>query len=74
MMDLKDIQQQIEKEYSVEDFENLAMETDYAAFANEDTCKVNEADAGAFYREGYIHGANFILSKWQESNRLEVKL
>jgi hypothetical protein len=33
--------------------EQLAMETDYAVFADESTCDINKADAAAFFYEGY---------------------
>lgn len=66
---MTNIQKMIEEEYSIEDFERLAMETDYAVFANEDACKINEADAGAFYKEGYIHGYKSCLSQLQHANR-----
>jgi len=33
--------------------EKLAMETDYAVFACEETEPINKADAGAFFLEGY---------------------
>lgn len=56
------------EEYTIDDFERMAMETDYAIEANEDTCKVNEADAGAFYKEGLVAGINFILhqNRWRK--------
>lgn len=38
---------------SLQEAEILAMQTDYACFANEDTGKINKADAAAFYMEGY---------------------
>jgi len=40
-------------EITLEQAEERAMQTDYAVFANEDTERINKADAGAFYMEGY---------------------
>ena len=40
---------------TLEDAEKLSMETDYAVFASEDVSKINTADAGAFFLEGYNH-------------------
>lgn len=73
---MTDINKLIE-EYTIDDFERMAMETDYAVEANEDTCKINEADAGAFYKEGFKAGASFILhlNRWRkvEEEMPEVK-
>lgn len=64
---MTDINKLIE-EYTIDDFERMAMETDYAVEASEDTCKINEADAGAFYKEGFKAGASFILhqNRWRK--------
>lgn len=41
------------EEITLDEAQKLAIETDYACFANEDTEKINTADAGAFFLEGY---------------------
>lgn len=63
---MTDINKLIE-EYTIDDFERMAMETDYAIEASEDTCKINEADAGAFYKEGFVSGIKLILhqNRWR---------
>jgi len=49
------------------------MQTDYAVFANEDTERINKADAGAFYMEGYnaaIKEQSSDLTKLREENKV----
>jgi len=60
------------KKITLEEAEILAMSTDYACFANEDTIAINKADAAAFYMEGYnaaIEKSNSILNQLKEDAR-----
>lgn len=51
--------------------QTLAMKTDYARFAVEDTEKINQADAGAFFLEGYLHAFD-TLSKFLEDEKIKM--
>lgn len=51
---------------TLDEAEKLAMETDYAVFAVEtDDNKINIADAGAFFLEGYEYAKKEMTSKEQ---------
>ena len=56
----KEVQQMKLPEINLEIAEKLAMETDYACFATEETNEINTADAGAFFLEGYEYARKLI--------------
>jgi hypothetical protein len=49
--------------------EELAMKTDYACFACEDTEEINKGDAGGFFLEGYMYALKAV--KKHLNNELE---
>jgi hypothetical protein len=49
------------KKLTIDEAEELAMETDYAAFASEPAGnEINKADAGAFFLEGYQYAIKLL--------------
>ena len=57
------------KKLTIDEAEELAMETDYAVFASEPKGnEINKADAGAFFLEGY----NYAIKLFNKSHLPQV--